>query len=219
MRHDHHDPRCSDSMECRCHAIGGTCWRCGRPDPTNQGECSEPFILRAAVALVRREEKFLCVWNKRADGWSFPGGLVEPTTGAGRSSETCPHAVRRGLREETGLEARSVRLVYIGHTDTAKPGRASIVYLYEVEAPGEALPQEEGAPLTLLSEAEFLEQSPFAMFYARAFGALEERRRTLEHLAWLTKGRAPNDATEVVKVQTWNHAIANLTRAYHVKER
>jgi ADP-ribose pyrophosphatase YjhB (NUDIX family) len=163
---------------------------------------------------VRRGEKFLCVWNKRAGGWSFPGGLVEPTGGAGDGAETCPHAVRRELREETGLIAVSASLVYIGHTNTAKPGRANTVYLYDVDAPGEALLQEEGAPLTLLSEAEFLEQSPFAMFYARAFGAIEERRRTTEHLAWLAASRAQDDA----KVQAWKHAVANLAHAYHVKE-
>jgi len=65
-------------------------------------------MIAAAVAYLEREDgRLLSVWNRRYGGWSLPGGRVE-------DGESVPAALRRELREETGLELETHESIYSG---------------------------------------------------------------------------------------------------------
>jgi ADP-ribose pyrophosphatase YjhB (NUDIX family) len=120
---------------------------------------------QAAVSVVTDgASRLLCVWNLRYGGWSLPGGMVEP-------GEHPFQAQQRELREETGLETVRAKLVFCGaHGIKAspgkeRPGRASIVNVFLVEARGEPRMVEEGCPVAWLSVGDFLKGSPFREFY------------------------------------------------------
>lgn len=119
---------------------------------------------KAAVSIVVRGETLLCVWNRRSNGWSLPGGMVE-------DGETPEDAQERELLEETGLHTRDRQLLYEGpHGVGYKPGRASVVVVYLVTPlPGEPVAREPGCPVAWLTPARFLEQSPFGPFYCHLF--------------------------------------------------
>jgi ADP-ribose pyrophosphatase YjhB (NUDIX family) len=81
--------------------------------------------------------------------------------------ETPEAAQRRELGEETGVLTVSARLVHEGpHGLPHKPGRASIVCLFLVEAVGGPREMEEGCPVAWKSVEDFLAQSAFRNFYA-----------------------------------------------------
>lgn len=126
---------------------------------------TEPTIKTAAVALVKREDKILVVWNERYKGWSLPGGMVE-------EGETVGAACMRELREETGLEAVLMEPMHFGpHGLPSKPGRVTHVALFRVEVPPGAEPNtmENGGDVRWCTPANFLEHSPFASFYWSIF--------------------------------------------------
>src|SRR4029077_11009790 len=98
----------------------------------------------AAVSLIiRGDMRILCVWNPRYEGWSLPGGMVEP-------GETAAGAQERELREETGCTTVHAELLYRGpHGLTPKPGRerpgrASIVNVFSVAHDGTPRETEKG---------------------------------------------------------------------------
>jgi len=130
---------------------------------------AEKTIRYAAVSLIEDARgRILCVWNKRYDGWSLPGGMVE-------EGETPEQGQARELREETGLETvRAVRVFEGEHgiESASKRGRASRVVLFSVVASGEPRQIEEGCPIRWMTRSEFLAESPFAPFYARAFAEM-----------------------------------------------
>lgn len=148
----------------------------------------------AAVAYIEREDgRLLCVWNKRYNGWSLPGGMTEP-------GETTRVALLRELEEETGLQvARAplgdfspqptarLLLIYQGAHGIPAPegvtGRASEVCLYAVQPAGEPREMEEGCPVAWKTRQEFLAESPFASFYAQVFAAIPAGRYA-ETAAW-----------------------------------
>jgi ADP-ribose pyrophosphatase YjhB (NUDIX family) len=127
---------------------------------------------KAAVSLVERDDgRMLCVWNQRYNGWSLPGGMVEP-------NESVEAGQERELKEETGLQTIARTLVFDGEhgikTAHAR-GRASRVYLFRIVAHGEPRQVESGCPIAWKTRTEFLAESPFAMFYERVFKAVPMR--------------------------------------------
>lgn len=125
----------------------------------------------AAVAYIEDPEgKLLCVWNRRYNGWSLPGGKVE-------EGETIDAACRRELEEETGMLVRFIDPLYQGeHGIKVEGSRGSYVNIFRVEAFGEPREMEEGCPVRWLTRAEFLASSPFASFYEKVFAAIPPRR-------------------------------------------
>lgn len=120
----------------------------------------------AAVAMIQREDgRFLCVWNKRYGGWTFPGGKVE-------KDETMLKALARELREETSLKMIGLpTTVYVGETCIeADPDRGRMVYVNLIERwSGTPCEMELGCPVTWLTFDEFMRWTPFKEFYAKVF--------------------------------------------------
>lgn len=129
---------------------------------------SEP-VKRAAVGLVQRDGKFLCVWNKRYGGWAFPGGKVE-------DGERVEYTLQRELLEETGIVVRAFEEAYDApHGVKVESTRGSHVHVFRVDAwQGEPRECEAGSPVTWFTREEFLKWSPFAAFYEKMFAALEK---------------------------------------------
>ena len=151
------------------HAEASCRWICGRwigPQPVVEED------KQAAVAMIEDDnDRILCVWNRRYNGWSMPGGLREP-------GETIGQALSRELGEETGLEVASAIEVFSGEhgIETAhKRGRASRVVLFRVIARGEPEAKEAGCPIAWKTRKEFLAESPFASFYGRVFAKVPTR--------------------------------------------
>lgn len=123
---------------------------------------------RAAVCLIQRGDRYLCVWNSRYGGWSFPGGRVEDGEGPGG-------AAARELFEETGMRALGeLEQVFEGpHGIVVDSTRGSIVTVFRVrEYIGEPTEAEVGRPVTWLTLDEFMKWSPFAPFYERVFATI-----------------------------------------------
>ncbi len=126
-------------------------------------------IRRAAVVLIERfsDGRLLCVWNRRYNGWSLPGGKVE-------GSETPEAAAVRELFEETGLvtEERYCEPVFDGpHGIEVEASRGSRVHIFRVDSHWNHPPHERepGCPVTWFTREEFLKASPFASLYERVF--------------------------------------------------
>lgn len=143
-------------------------------------------VRHAAVSMVERPDgKLLCVWNRRYNGWSLPGGMVE-------KGETVLAAQSRELAEETGLTTLKAVSIFEGEhglkaETAARTGRASIVHVFRVEAEGLAREMEDGCPVTWLSREEFVTQSPFGTFYVKVFAAIAEVGVIEEYDLALTK--------------------------------
>lgn len=134
---------------------------------------SEENTNRAAVCMVRTNGLYLCVWNKRYGGWSFPGGKVE-------DGETPMQAAERELFEETDLKIKprqTIVQVFEGpHGMKVDTTRGSIVHVFD--APfrcliGRERQVEQGCPVTWFSREEFLKWSPFREFYKQVFAKLD----------------------------------------------
>lgn len=126
-------------------------------------------VNHAAVALIERSDgKILCVWNRRYNGWSLPGGKVE-------DGETVDEAVQRELLEEVGLLTRSMVKVFEGdHGLKVESTRGSRVHVFRVTpCPGTPRQMEDGCPVRWLTINEFIKESPFGEFYKRVFARQE----------------------------------------------
>jgi ADP-ribose pyrophosphatase YjhB (NUDIX family) len=89
--------------------------------------------------------------------------------------ETAEQAQRRELEEETGMATATATLVHYGpHGLPHKPGRASHVSVFVVEAFGEPREMEEGCRVQWMTVADFLAQSKFRDFYANVLPSLVE---------------------------------------------
>ena len=206
MNHDLHNPACTGKCVCIKLALGH-CYRCGRPDALARMECTPPYLRRAAVSMVKRDGKYVTVWNARYNGWSFPGGLVE-------EGERCCDARDRELGEEVGLETVFARLIFVGShgikpATKEREGRGSILYLYEVEASGEPQAMEPGCPISLLTREEFLRHTPFIPLYEHVFGALDERARIIAELQRFNRRSDPGMLHQL---------IDHLENGLHLKE-
>ena len=83
------------------------------------------------ILLIKRAAHLL-----NGGKWGIIGGFVD-------RDETCPKAVVRELKEETNLDAKSVKFIkFIDNPDRKNEDRQNIVFIYEVEAEGEPKPQE-----------------------------------------------------------------------------
>jgi 8-oxo-dGTP diphosphatase len=97
--------------------------------------------LRAAVAVIRKDELFLVIDRSDARGYSFPGGLAFPWEGP-------EQAMRREVREETGLLIEKSWLLSQYRTEAEVP---CILTVFGAEASGEMTESWEGSPCWLSS--------------------------------------------------------------------
>ena len=113
--------------------------------------------------IENNEGKILCVWNRRGNGFSLPGGKCE-------EGETLEAACARELKEETGMIATKITPMYNGPTGAiVDEGRGNWVYLFRVEATGEPKMTEENCPVKWMTKSELIACSPFAAYYRGAF--------------------------------------------------
>lgn len=116
----------------------------------------------AVAALVERDGKILCVFNRRYNGWACPGGRVE-------DGETVGEALRRELFEETGLVAEHAHFLQTVEipAELRKPGRGTVVHLWRVTCEGTPEPRE--TAVAWLTIEVFLGVSPFRSIYEPVF--------------------------------------------------
>lgn len=130
----------------------------------------------AAVALLEREDgRILCVWNERYEGWTLPGGKVEPEDGPPGSDYARGRACLRELREETGLSLTNASLIYSGEASKVIEGRGRTVYVFRAKATGTVREEKDGRPVTWLTKETFLKLSPFRDFYVKMFESEKAR--------------------------------------------
>lgn len=83
-------------------------------------DCSHPLL--AVDAIVRLENRIVLVHRRNPpEGWAIPGGFVE-------YGETVEEAVRRELREETGLGLESLSQWRV-FSDPARDPRRHVISL------------------------------------------------------------------------------------------
>ena len=127
-------------------------------------EPTEPTKYAAVSLIVRADGRMLCVWNKRYKGWSMPGGKVE-------DNETFEEAQSRELYEETGIvDVDMGPCVWRHHATFEFAG------MYFDQLSGLVLPNgteiAEGCPVVWMTREDFLDNSPFALFYRKVFEEL-----------------------------------------------
>ena len=115
---------------------------------------------QAAVALIERDGKILCVWNRRFQGWGLPGGKVE-------EGEGLIATIQRELREETGLHAS--RIIQFYKAESALSDGPRQVYVFRIIAYGEPCEMEENCPIKWMTREELVDCSPFREFYIKMF--------------------------------------------------
>jgi NAD+ diphosphatase len=86
-----HCPWCGTRLPALA-GTGQTCVACGETSWQNAKPCASALVVRNGRVLLGRRAR-----EPRRNTWDLPGGFLEP-------DETPEQAVRRELREETGLE-------------------------------------------------------------------------------------------------------------------
>lgn len=101
------------------------CPHCGR----QLDRFDQPRLTVDAVVENARGEVLLIERRNPPSGWALPGGFVD----AGETVET---AVARELREETGLEARSLRQFHVYSDPARDPRHPTVTVVFTVRAEG-----------------------------------------------------------------------------------
>jgi 8-oxo-dGTP diphosphatase len=151
------------------------------------------------AAIVRRGDDVLLVFQQGPDdpvpSWALPGGVAE-------GAESLLDALRREIREETGLELAGIGpLAYVTQTvsspdavssggDLPKPGEMATAFVFEaVAGPGEPLPNDpddfirQVAFVAPAEAIERLESLPWRVMREPAVAAL--RGQTAAGAYWL----------------------------------
>jgi 8-oxo-dGTP diphosphatase len=92
--------------------------------------------LRAAVAIIRKDDLLLVIDRSDGRGFSFPGGLLWPW-------ENSKQAMKREVLEETGLLVEQSRLLFEYRTSA---DILCIIAVFEAEAGGGLKDSWEGSP-------------------------------------------------------------------------
>jgi 8-oxo-dGTP pyrophosphatase MutT (NUDIX family) len=115
--------------------------------------------LRGSIAIIRRSDQVLVVERNDARGWCFPGGRARP----GESAEA---AVRREVREETGLAVTACHFLFQYDEPIAR------THVFEVQANGTLQSSWEGAPrwatLSELAQQIYPAHQPALAFLQRS---------------------------------------------------
>jgi 8-oxo-dGTP pyrophosphatase MutT (NUDIX family) len=127
--------------------------------------------LRASIAIIHCEGKFLAIHRNDGRGISLPGGI------SGRK-ETAEASLDREVREETGLSVTGKELVMEYFSDADVPCDLSV---FKVQASGELKNSWEGSPQWMTVD----ELEPLL---------LESQRPVLQLLRKMS-GNSPNDGT------------------------
>lgn len=160
-----------------CPKCAGRLAAVGETGPKRCGRCGAAFYFNpkpTASAVVTRNGRALLARRARpplAGYWDLPGGFIEP-------DEDPIAAVRREVREETGLEIEVLDLLGIfpdRYGDAGEP-TLNIHYLARAEA-GEPRPADDVAELRWFGPAELPETVAFANV-ARALAAWVRRLET-----------------------------------------
>lgn len=126
---------------------------------------------RGSVGVtVFRDSKLLCVTNRKWGGFSCPGGKIE-------EGEDLLAAAKRELREETGCEARSIRMI-AGYVHRKNPRDADstpwfcTLFLADI---GDQTPQtmEEGTTPFWTTKEDLTANSMFPELYIWLFDLLK----------------------------------------------
>jgi 8-oxo-dGTP pyrophosphatase MutT (NUDIX family) len=119
---------------------------------------------QAALCVIEREGKVLCVWNHRYQTWGLPGGGVE----MGEQPEV---AALRELEEEVGVRATTCDFITSG---PSPHDFAWVLFAYRVtEYEGEPRAVEPDCPITWLPREHLLATSFFAPFLRQVFERVE----------------------------------------------
>jgi len=92
--------------------------------------------LRASIAIIHRDGKFLVIQRNDGRGVSLPGGIAN-------RGEPEEKTMRREVSEETGLEVTRAEVVLRYHSTADIPCDISV---FEAEASGEVKDSWEGSP-------------------------------------------------------------------------
>lgn len=121
---------------------------------------------QAALALIRRGDLVLGVWNAKYQCYGLPGGKVEP-------NESVYDALCRELEEETSLKVVHATCLYSAFGNVERDRH---VFVFEVtEASGVARQVEPNHPLKWMTLEELAKGANFAPYYDDMLETLRSR--------------------------------------------